>query len=148
MVTLELLVRNWVIGLEKVEETLKATTKKNVSPSLIQLTRMYCIYLISQRLRSLSCTLYTYTLFSNQKYIVGNTCAQIFIDGEGLVYDHPMQYNSQAGEDLNVVTMDIGSPNNLILYNEGEHVGPQTDIQECIHRCSIDGRITEQKRPW
>ena len=85
----ELLAKKWGIGLEKAKETLKATTKDCNISYILTLTRIYSIDLISQLLRSISCTFYTYTLFSKQKYIIGNTCAQILTDREGFVYVHP-----------------------------------------------------------
>ena len=54
-----------------------------------------------------------------------------------------MQYKPQDGEYLNVVTRDIGVPNNLIQDNVGERTGSQTELQECICRCRNDGKITE-----
>ena len=63
-VILELLARKWVIGLEKGNETLKATNQDCIRSDLIPLTRRYRTYLISQRLRILSCTFYTDTLFA------------------------------------------------------------------------------------
>ena len=51
------------------------------------------------------------TLFVKHKSIIENTCAQIFTEGEDLVYVHPMQYKSQAGD---VVKRDIGVPKTLI----------------------------------
>ena len=59
-----------------------------------------------------------------------------------------MQYKSQAGGDLNVVTKDNGVPNTLISDNSGEHTGPQTDLQECVRRCCIYGRTTESYSSW
>ena len=63
-------------------------------------------------------------LFSKHKFIIGSTCAQIFTDTEGFIYVYPMQYNSQSGEALNVVTRDIGVPNNLVSDNTGEKTRP------------------------
>ena len=83
--------RKWGIGLEKEEETLSKTTKDYISSSLLPLTRRYCTALISKLLRSLSYTLYTDMLFANQKFIIGDTCAKILTDVEGLVYVHSMQ---------------------------------------------------------
>ena len=71
---------------------------------------------------------------------MGNTCAQIFMDGEGFVYVHPMKSKSQAGEYLNVVTRYNGVPNTLISDNAREQIGPQTEIQECMCHFHIDGR--------
>ena len=58
--------------------------------------------------------IYRDALFSKQKSIMGNTCAQIFTDREGFAYVQPMQSKSQAGEALNVVTRDSGVLNTLI----------------------------------
>ena len=63
-------------------------------------------------------------LFAKHKYIIENTCAQTFTDGEGFVYIHPMQSKSQSGEDLNIVIKDIGVPNTLISYYIEENFGP------------------------
>ena len=82
--------------------------------ALLPLTRRYHTDLILQHIRRLSCRLYIYTLFTKQKSIIGNTCAQILMNGEGFVYVHPMQYKSHAGETLNAVTRDIGDPRTLI----------------------------------
>ena len=79
--------------------------------------RRYRKYLISQLLRRISCKFYTDTLFVNQKYIVGNTSAQIIPDGEGFIYVHSMRSKSQAREALNVVTREIGVSNTLISDN-------------------------------
>ena len=59
-----------------------------------------------------------------------------------------MQYKSQDGVDLNVVTKDIGVPNTLISENSGEQTGPQTELQECVRHCSVYGRTTESYSPW
>ena len=69
------------------------------------------------------------TLFSNQKYIIGNTFAQIFMEGEGFFHVHPMLSQSQAGEALNVVMRDIGFSNTLISDNVGEQTRPHTELK-------------------
>ena len=84
LVTSELLARKWGIGLENAKETLKATTQECIRSALLPLTRRYRTYLISQRLRRISRKFYTDTLFEKHKSIIGNTCAQIFTDWEGL----------------------------------------------------------------
>ena len=66
---------------------------------------------MSQRFRQLSTTWYTYTLFSKQKSTIGNTCAQMFTDGKGFTYAHPMKSKVQAGDALQKVTIDVGVPN-------------------------------------
>ena len=91
-----------------------------IRSDILSLTRIYHADLISPRLSSISYTFYTCALFAKHKYIIGNTCAQIFTYGEGFVYIHPMQYKSQSGEVFNVVIRDIGVLNALISDNSGE----------------------------
>ena len=59
---------------------------------LLPLKKIYRTDFILQRLRSISRKFYMDNLFTKQRYIIGNTCDQIFTDGEGLVYVHSMQY--------------------------------------------------------
>ena len=92
LVTPELLARMWRIGLEKAKETLKKTTKDYILSSIIPPTGRYRIYLVSQRLRRILCTLYMDTLFEKQKSVIGKTCAQICTDRRGFVYVHLMLY--------------------------------------------------------
>ena len=51
----ELLAQKWGIGLEKAEQTLKATTQLAVQLAVLPLTRRYRINLMSQSLRRLNC---------------------------------------------------------------------------------------------
>ena len=124
MVTPELLARKWGLSLEKAKDMLKAKTHECISSAVLHLTSRYPIYIISQRLRRIVCTFYTYALFKKQKYIIGNTCAQISTYGEVFVYVRPMQYKSQSVKAFNVVPRDIGVPNTLISYNTWEQAVP------------------------
>ena len=76
-------------------------------------------YLISKGLRRLSFTFYKDTLFAIQKYIIESVFAQIFTNGEGSVYVHPMQYKSQAGGVLNLGKRDIRVPSTPVSHNAG-----------------------------
>ena len=69
------------------------------------------------------------------------------MDGEVFVYVHPIRSKSQSGESLNGVTRNIGVLNTLIPDNVGEQTGTQTDLQECIRLCHIDGRTMEPYYP-
>ena len=108
-VSAELLAQKWGIGLEKAKATLMCATQKAIRSAIMPLTRRYRTDMMSQRLRRLSTTWYTDTLFAKEKSLLGNTCAQIFTDGEGFTYVHPMKSKSQAGEALNKATMDVGN---------------------------------------
>ena len=54
--------------------------------------------------------IYTDTIFAKEKYIVGNTCAQIFTDGE-FVQIIPMRSKSDAGTTLDRINRDVGVAN-------------------------------------
>ena len=73
----ELLAQKWGIGLDKAKATLKCTTQKVTRSAILPLTRRCRTDLMSQRLRRLSTTWYTDTLFSKEKSLVENKCAQI-----------------------------------------------------------------------
>ena len=81
-ISAELLAKKWGIGLEKAKATLKCTTQNSVRSAVLPLTRRYRTDLMSQRLRRLNTTWYTDTLFAKETSLVGNTCAQLFTDGE------------------------------------------------------------------
>ena len=59
-----------------------------------------------------------------------------------------MQYKSQAGESLIVVTRDIGVQNTLVSDNTEEQTGPHIDLQEFIRCCFIGDSKKEQYSPW
>ena len=76
-VTPKLLAKKWVIGLEKAKETVKATTQDFISSSLLPLTRMYRTYLISQRLRRISCMFIRIRYFRSEIYHRKHMCSNI-----------------------------------------------------------------------
>ena len=147
-VNTDLLAQKWGIGMEKAKDTLKCTTQKCIRSAILPLTRRYRIDLMSQRLRRLSTTWYTDTLFSQDKSVVGNKCAQMFTDGEGFAYVHPMRSKSEAGEALQRVAMDVGVPNTIINDGAPEETGLNTKFMEIVKRFHIDSRTTEPYSPW
>ena len=81
-ISVDLLARKWVIGLDLANRTLQSKNQDNVRSALKPLTRRYRADFLSQRLCRLSCRFYTDILFTKEKSIVGNICAQIFTDRE------------------------------------------------------------------
>ena len=77
-----LLARKLDIGIDKAKHTLQSITQDNVRSSLDPLKRWYRTYFLPQRLHRINCRFYTVTLFTKDKSIVGNKCAQIFIYGD------------------------------------------------------------------
>ena len=101
-----------------------------------------------QQLRRLSTTWYTDTLLSKQKSIISNTCAQMFTNGKGFSYVHPMKSKAQAGEAIHKVTIDVGVPSTMISDSAGEQTGNNTYFKEVIKHCHIDTRTIEPYSPW
>ena len=93
--------------MEKAKATLKCTTQKCIRSAILPLTRRYRTDLMSQRLRRLSTTWYTDTLFAKCKSVIGNTCAQMFTDGNSFAYVHPMKTKASAGEALQLSLIHI-----------------------------------------
>ena len=112
----DLLEIKWRIGLDKANWTLQSTTQDNVRSDLKPLTRRYRIDFLSQRLSQLNCRFYIYTLFAKDKSIVGNTCDQIFTNGE-FVQIIPMRYKSEAGTTLDRINHDVGDAKTIFMDN-------------------------------
>ena len=62
------------------------------------------------------------------KSLKGNSCAQIFTDGEGFVWIEPMKSKSEAGESLEKVIQDVSIPNALTFDGSKEKVGENTEF--------------------
>jgi len=104
-----LLSLKWGIGLEKPKNTIKNTTQYNFRSALLPLTRTYRTDLLSQRLRRLNTRFYTGTIFSKiGTSLRGNTCAQVFTDGNGAVFVYPMKGKSEAGQQLISLIQQVG----------------------------------------
>ena len=56
------------------------------------------------------------TLFTKEKFIVGNTCVHIFIDG-GFVQIFTMRYKSESGIILDRINRYIGLENEIFMDN-------------------------------
>ena len=84
---------------------MKARNQDSICPYLIPLKRIYRTDLISKRLRRLSCTFYTDELFSKQKYIIGNTCAQIFTYGR--IFKHMQTDKCNKATEIRLGRRDV-----------------------------------------
>ena len=114
--------RNWNIGLQTAKDTLAATTQHGVRTAVQPMSR---------RLRndhphlhsSLICgKWYADTLLSKVKSIRGNTCANVFTQGN-FTKVVPMIAQSDAGKLLVDFTDDVGIPERLVTDGEGEFTG-------------------------
>ena len=143
-----LLARKWGIGLNKAKQTLECTTQQNIRSAILPLTRRYRTDLLSQRLRRLSSRFFTDTAFAKEASILGNTCAQIFTDGDGFVMAIPMKSKAEAGEKLHVFCKDVGIPNELHMDNAPEMIGPNSLFQKVCKEKMINCSTIEPHSPW
>jgi hypothetical protein len=144
----ELLARKWGIGINKAKDTLKCTTQLNVRSAILPLTRRYRTDLLSQRLKRLSAQFYTDTAFAKYTSIAGNTCLQLFTDGNGFVVAYPMRSKSEAGDALHKHCRDIGVPNRLHMDNAPEMTGRDSDFGMTCKNNKISTTTIEPKSPW
>jgi hypothetical protein len=144
----ELLARKWGIGTEKAKQTLKSTTQHNIRSAILPLTRRYKTDLLSQRMKRLSAQFYTDTAFSKDTSLAGNSCVQLFTDGQGFVVAYPMRSKSEAGTALQKFCRDIGVPNMLHMDNAPEMTGINTEFQAICKQYRIKTSTTEPHSPW
>ena len=147
-ISAELISRKWGIGIEKACQTLKCTTQLSIRSAILPLTRRYRTDLMSQQLRRLSTTWYTDTLFAKEKSLTGNSCAQLYADGQGFINIYPMESKDKAGETLKSIVRDVGIPNTIISDNAPEQTGKNSTFQQTCRKYNIEARSTEPYSPW
>ena len=109
-----LLSRKWEIGLRKAKDTIAKTTQLNIRSALLPLTRRYRTDLLPQRLKRLSTRFYTDTAYSKiGDSIQGNTCVQIFTDGDGSIFAYPLKSKADCGDSLQELCSQVGVPREL-----------------------------------
>ena len=143
-----LLSLKWGIGLEKAKNTIKITTQHNIRSAILPLTRRYRTDLLSQGLRRLNTRFYTDTMFSKIcTSLRGNTCAQIFTDGNGAVFVYPMKSKSEAGQQLINLIRQIGIP--YEIHRDGApEMGGNSDFSKIWREYRIRSMFTEPHSPW
>ena len=147
-VSAEELSRMWGIGLSKAKATLEATTQENVRSAILPLTRRYRTDLMSQKLKRLRAKFYTDTLFMDETSTKGNTCAQLYADGDGFVHVYPMQSKKQAGESLHQFVNDVGIMNELCSDNAPEQTGANSEFVKATRKYRIKTSTIEPHSPW
>jgi len=127
---------------------LKNTTQLNIRSALLPLTRRYRTDLLSQRLRRLNTRFYTDTTFSKTgTSLRGNTCAQIFTDGNGAVFAYPMRSKGEAGTQLLNLIQQVGVPNEL--HRDGApEMGGNSEFMKICREYRVKSTFTEPYLPW
>ena len=144
----DLLATKWGIGLQQARDNLTCTTQMNVRSAILPLTRQYRTDLLSQRLKRLSARFYTDTLFGKSTSLQGNTCAQMFTDGESFIVAFPMRSKKDAGDALQKNCRDVGILNELHYDNAPEMTGHNTKLQSLCRDYKIKTSTAEPHSPW
>jgi len=147
-VNARLLSLKWGIGLEKAKNTINHTTQMNIRSAVLPLTRRYRTDLLSQRLRRLNSRFYTDTMFSKiGNSLRGNSCAQVFTDGNGAVFIYPMKGKSEVGAQLIKFIQQVGIPNEMHRDGAPEMKGSSQFMKIC-QEYRIRSTFTEPNSPW
>ena len=86
------------------------------------------------------------TLFEKNKSIVGNTCAQIFTDGD-FVQIIPMRSRSEAGTKSDRINQYIGVETEIFVDNAPGQTGYNTEMQRVARMAILEVRTTEPHYP-
>ena len=77
----------------------------------------------------------------------GNTCTQIFTDGNGAVFAYPMKSKSQASDKLLSFIQQVGIPNEL--HRDGApEMGGNSKFNKICQEHRIRSSYTEPHSPW
>jgi len=77
----------------------------------------------------------------------GNTCAQIFTDGNGAVFVYPMKSKSEAGQQLINLIQQVVIP--YEIHRDGApEMGGNSDFSKVCREYRIRSTFTESCSPW
>ena len=146
-ISADVLAIKWGIGLDKAKRTLQPTIQYNVISAQKPLTRWYRTDFLPQRLCRLYCRFYTDTLFTKDKSIVGNTCAQIFTDW-GFIQIIPIRSKSEGGTKIDSINRDVGIVNEIFLENAPEQTVYNKEMQRMARLTRMEVQTTEPYSLW
>jgi hypothetical protein len=141
-VTFENLSRKWNIGLETANCTLQVTTQQGVRTAVHPLHRKYWVDHLHLNRRRLNGDWFTDALFSNITFVQGNTCAEIFTNGNFTTV-HPLNLKARVAQVLTKFTDDVGIPDTLLSERAAEVTGQHTDFMKDIKGLKIRLRRSE-----
>jgi len=144
-VNYENLSRKWNIGLETAKRTLQVTTQRGVRTAVHPLHRRYRVDHLHLNRRRLNGDWFTDTLFSKVVSIQGNTCAQVFTNGNFTTV-HPLDSKSKVAQALTEFADDVGIPDSLLSDGAPEVIGPKTDFMKEVNRLKIRLKRSEAGR--
>jgi hypothetical protein len=132
----ENLARLWNIGIETAKRTLQVTTQQGIRTALHPLHRCYHVDHLHLNRRRLNRDWFTDTLFSKITSLQGNTCAQVYTNGN-YTSVHPMTSKARVGVTLTEFSDDVGIPDSLTTDGAMEVVGPKTEFMKEVNRLKV-----------
>jgi hypothetical protein len=147
------------VSLDIVDNTLKATTQHAFRAGEMPLSRRYKTNIQQLRYRRLRDTWYSDTFKSSVKSMNGNQYSQIFTNGKGWEWNHPMKLKSDAPFALSKAFKEFGLPEIMVTdrapeLTQGEwgktikvhHVTPKTTEADSPWQNRAEGCIREHKK--
>ena len=138
----------WAIGPNKARATLRVTTQNGVRSAILPLSRRYR----SDRMynvKRLKGRFATDTIYSIEKSIHGNICAQIFSQKIGFAACYPMlsAKGDPVGNSLNDFVHDFGVPEHLTFDGAQVQIGKKTLFQSTLNKHRIKYHVSAPRRP-
>jgi hypothetical protein len=146
VITKEILARRWGIGLDTAHRTLTATTQMGLRRVLHPTERRYRTRQSHLRFPNLNMTMYTDTMFATVKSTRGNTCAQIFTDGQGFDTFDPMKGKGEAPDALMKVIRNVGIMKDLV--SDGAPEETRGRWEETVNEFRIRQKRSEPYSQW
>ena len=146
ILSVNVLENKWGFGLDKANLNIEYTTQVKSISYIKNLTQCYRKNLLYQNLRQLNCIFYTETLFSKEKYIIGNTCTHIYTDGD-FMRINIMQYKSEPGMPLDKLNQNFGVTNKIFMDSAPKQTGYNIDTHKVANQSRIDVCTAEPYYP-
>jgi hypothetical protein len=135
VITKEILVKRWGIGLDTAHRTLELMMQKGVRRVLHPVEHRYRMRQSHLHFPTLKTHFYTDTMFSTTKSIHGNKCAQVFTNGIGYDLFYALEKEADADDALNDVIQSVGIPMELVLDGaKAETQGRSGTVVKEFHR--------------
>jgi hypothetical protein len=145
----ELMARNWGIGREAAERTLRATTRRGVREydgNEVRVERRFPTGDRHLRYTRLNHSVYHDTLFSSIKSTIGNKCSQVYATDFCWSRNFPIMSKSDAHHTLDEFFHRYGVPTNLTSDNARELTQGEFARKVRQAQCPID--LTDTYSPW
>ena len=126
-ITPEEVARKWNIGLETMKKTLRVTMQYGICMAVHPMTRRLRVDHLHLHQHCLQGTWFVDTLLSKVKSKLGNTCANVYMQGK-FTQAIPMISRKDAGKSLVDFTDDVGIPEHLITDGAMEFTGCNTEF--------------------